>query len=183
MKHHKDIFEVAIYRVAPATWSADAEERVKAYEDWLLTDLEKAGVPADDGQRFRARQFAEYVERPYRWDYNEIIAWVRIIWDGPGPVIKAYLSQVGKKSLLGGRTRRHYQRGFIAYPFVHGEPVSKTFETWLSDDMTDFDIYSRIRALLCGVTDRRGDLPGRHIDLRVFDAIGPHIQWRRVVTP
>ncbi|HSH61668.1 MAG TPA: hypothetical protein VK988_18875 [Acidimicrobiales bacterium] len=54
-------------------------------------------------ERLRANTWARYVERPYGWQYNEVLAWVRLLWDGPGPVFKGYLCDDGQLILpVGG---------------------------------------------------------------------------------
>ncbi len=144
-----------------------------------MVDIGKEPTRTD---RIRANSFARYVERPYGWQYNEIIGWVRLLWDGPGPVIKGYLWQVGKKTLDGGEARHRYQRGFIPFPFVYGKPLYKVLEEWFDSTQTDLQVYEQLRAGLLRIVDRNGALPRRHIDPEVFDTLAPQVRWRRLLS-
>jgi hypothetical protein len=175
------IFEVAVYRVAPDAWAADTTRRVEAREEAYLAAWFDYGKEPSANNRMRANSIARYIERPYGWQYNEVIGWVRLLWDGPGPVIKGYLWQVGKKTVEGGEARRRYQRGFIPFPFVYGEPIYKVVEEWFDASQTDSEIYEQLRAGLMRIVDRNGDLPGRHIDLRIFDAVAPYLRWHELL--
>lgn len=175
------VFEVAVYRVAPDVWAADSAERVEATErDHIAVWLDRGKTPTAE-DKMRANMYARYAERPYGWQYNEVVGWIRLLWDGPGPVVKGYLWQVGKKTLRGGEPRRRYQRGFIPFPFVDGEPQRKVLEEWLSPGLTDGEIRAQLRRALLQIVAPDGDLPRRYIDLSVFDALAPYVRWRALL--
>lgn len=75
-----------------------------------------------------------------------MIAWVRLRWDGPGPVSKGYLWQVGRETIGGlPEVRARYRRGFTPFPFVFGDPLYKVLEEWFVDSESDHEIYQQIR--------------------------------------
>lgn len=175
------VFEIAVYRVDPEVWNADALRRTAEHESRLLAPCLDHGGKPSASDRIRADTLARHAERPFEWQYNEVVAWVRLIWDGPGPVIKGYLWQVGRKSLNGGEARRRYGRGFVPFPFVYGEPLKKVFEEWIGVGQADDTVYKQIRRGLTRIVDRDGDLPGRYIDLRAFDAVAQYVRWRHLL--
>jgi len=175
------VFELAVYRVDRGAWERDASLRIEAREKASLTTLLDLGKEPSAHDRSRVKELALHVECPYDWQYNEVIGWIRLMWDGPSPVIKGYLWQVGKKTLQGGASRRRYQRGFIPFPFVYGEPLFKVLEEWFDRGQTDLQIYEQLRTGLIRVVGATGYLPRRHLDLRVFDALAPHVRWRAML--
>jgi hypothetical protein len=175
------MFEVPVYRVTPDAWQKDATERIRRYAEADVQRRADCGLPVTDHDRLRADMWARYAERVYCWRYNEVIAWVGLLWDGPGPVIKAYLWQVGKPTPEAWEPKRRYQRGFHPFPFFGGVPANRAFEVWAHRDDSDYAIYERLRDRLSDIVAARGDLPRRHIDLTAFDRIGPHVRWRRLV--
>lgn len=60
-------------------------------------------------------------------------------------------------------------------------PVYKVMENWVLDDQTDSEILQDVREGLVTIVGPEGPLPGRHIDLRAFDGVGPLLRWRRLV--
>jgi hypothetical protein len=105
------------------------------------------------------------MERRPGWQYNEVVAWIRIKVDGD--MLKAYSWRV---------PRQRFQRGFTPFPF-EGGMESKLFELWRDDFEDSSEVYARLRSELVVLVDRGHTHAGRHLDLRVFDAIGPHIDW------
>ncbi len=162
-----EFFEIAFYRITHEAWLDDVTRRVSTRVAAAL-----AAYPDPEAERPRQMILAEQIERPHPWQYNEVVGWVRLLWDGPGPVIKGYLSRVG---------RERYRRGFRPYPFGLGYPINKVLEVWLAANASDTEIYRRLRAELLGLTRSDGPLPGRSADLRSFDAIAPYVQWRELI--
>jgi hypothetical protein len=101
--------------------------------------------------------------------YNEIVAWIRLKSDGD--VIKAYAWDV---------QQRRFRRGFTPFPFEGGVGITKVFEVWVDYDYSSRDIYEKLREELVALIGADGTFAGRHLDLRVFDAIAPHVDWRSV---
>lgn len=173
------VFDVPVYRVAPEAWEADALKRVRAKEVALAVQLFDGREPAEE-ERARTSTWARYAEYPYGWRYNEVVGSVRLLSDGPGPVVKGYLWRVGKKTFGGWKPLARYQRGFKPFPFFGGEAY-KVLEVWASDGDKDEEIYDRLRGQLVAVVLPEGELPRRHIDLSVFDVIGPLVRWRQLL--
>lgn len=175
------LFEIPVYRITEDAWVEDVSARTA---QWAEADLQRRadhGLPITDHTRHEAEMWARYAERVYGWRYNEVIGWVGVLWDGPGPAIKGYLWQVGKPTLIAWEPRRRYQRGFHPFPFFGGVPTNKLFELWVHHDDSDSAVYHRLREELANVVARDGDLPRRHIDLSAFDTTGPHVRWRHLL--
>jgi hypothetical protein len=176
------VFELAVYRLPLEEWRADASHRTATYERRSLDEFaELGGTEPDEEIRRLAARFARYQERPYEWRYNEIVGWVRLLWDGPGPVIKGYLWQVGTKSLDGVRPRKRYQRGFVAFPFGGGMPMCKVLEEWFGASQSDAEIAEQLRQALVSVVEETPTLKRRHVDLDIFDTLAPHVRWRQLL--
>lgn len=156
------------------------EARVGRRFDASLKASEQYGeVSAAEQERLRMQ--ASYVERPYGWQYNEVIGWVRLRWDGPGPVLKGYAWEVGEPGEgMGWKPRRSFRRGFTPFPFGGGDPIHKVLEIWFEME-TDDQIYDGIRRALLGLTDRGEHFHRRHLDLSIFDVVGPQIRWRELM--
>jgi hypothetical protein len=151
------IFEIAVYRVSEDDWLDDIERRIEHRKATLRRDPD-----ADEADL----KHAESMERRPGWQYNEVVAWIRIKVDGD--MLKAYSWRV---------PRQRFQRGFTPFPF-EGGMESKLFELWRDDFEDSSEVYARLRSELVVLIDRGHTHAGRHLDLRVFDAIGPHIDWR-----
>ena len=179
---------MAIYRLSRQIWQTELEGRIGRREQeftelyWPFTEQRP---PTAEGQaQFRrtANAWARGVERVYGgWTYNEVVGWVHLYWNGPGPVVKGYLWQVGHKS-VDSRPRRRFQRGFIPFPFIYGEAANnKVLEEWFNETQTDSAIYEQLRDALMQIVGSDGELPGRHLDLSIFDVVAPKIRWRDVL--
>ena len=150
------IFEIAVYRVSEDDWLDDIERRIERHKATLRRDPD-----ADEADL----KHAESMERRPGWQYNEVVAWIRIKVDGD--MLKAYSWRV---------PRQRFQRGFTPFPF-EGGMESKLFELWRDDFEDSSEVYARLRSELVVLIDRGHTHAGRHLDLRVFDAIGPYIDW------
>lgn len=116
---------------------------------------------------------------PYGWQFNEVIAWVRLLCNGPAPVIKGYAREVGARGdSISWKSRRSFRRGFTPFPFGGGEPTHKVIDVWFDMDETDNEIYEDLRRPLVGLTDRGQPFHRRHLDLSIFDIVRPRIRWR-----
>jgi hypothetical protein len=179
---HETLFEIAIYRVDPESWTRSAFERIEERKQTYLEGLIRSGFDIDTWTIEQAERMIRFNERPVDWEYNEVIAWLRLVWDGPGPVIKAYSWQVGHARFDGSiKFRSRYQRGFKPYPFVGGDPVHKVFEDWFHQRQPNREIFEQLRESVTYVVGPKGDFPGRYIDLQSFDTVGPHVNWRAIM--
>jgi hypothetical protein len=178
------IFEIAVYRLAFDAWADDTDRRMTQRIEASLRRYRPEGEPTESHRR-TAQFFAEWTERPYGWDYNEIVAWIRLVHDGPGPVIKGYLFPVAVRDSQEPfehlRPQRRFARGFHPFPFMDGDPTHKCLEEWFDDDASDADICRQLRSALLELTGPNGELPRRHVDLRAFDGLSPYISWRDLI--
>jgi hypothetical protein len=173
----KPLFEIALYRLDWESWTADVRRRISARVEASLSGY----FEPSEADRAHEAALAEWYERPYSWQYNEVVGWIRLLWDGPGPVVKGYLFSVGVVAAGGLREQRRFQRGFVAFPFVYGYPSWKVLEQWFDSTDTDSEIYEKLRETLCHITSGRDSLSKRHLDLGAFDALGPYIRWRHLI--
>jgi hypothetical protein len=179
---HETLFEIAIYRIDPERWSRDATARIKTYKDKYLDSATRNGIVIDAWTEDHAEKLSRFAERPFDWDYNEVMGWLKIIWDGPGPLLKGYVWQVGHASFDGTLKVRHrYQRGFKPHPFVGGDPYFKAIEVWFDARQSNEEIFDELREGIMHIVGPNGDFPKRHLDLRAFDNVGPFLDWRTLV--
>jgi hypothetical protein len=160
------IFEVPVYRLSEDAWLDDLTRRVDRRVEAALGPYPEH---EREHQRRNATVLAQQIEAPYSWPYNEIIAWIRLKSDGD--FVKAYPFDVQRES---------FRRGFTPFPF-EGHVTSKVFETWIDDAASNPAIHAQLRGELTALTRPGGDYEGRYLDLRVFDAIGPHVDWHAVL--
>jgi phosphoenolpyruvate synthase/pyruvate phosphate dikinase len=173
----RDLLEIAFYRTTPAKWSEEKAERDRAREKEVR--MRNEGVLSTDNIDALARRINEY-ENWYSRTYNDIVAWVRVIWDGPGPAVKGYAFKAGVKASP-PRARNRFQRGFRASPFLFGIPTGKVFEAWFSASDTDESIFTVLRDEVVNLGRPGKDLARRHPDLQILDSIGHHLPWRRLI--
>jgi hypothetical protein len=115
------IFEIAVYRVSEDDWLDDIERCIEHRKATLRRDPD-----ADEADL----KHAESMERRPGWQYNEVVAWIRIKVDGD--MLKAYSWRV---------PRQGFQRGFTPFPF-EGGTESTLFELW-RDDFEDSSEVTR----------------------------------------
>lgn len=170
------VLEIAAYRVDPETgwreWQTERSDRIASLASTDMSGLIDEAMYETQVDRWM---------RPTSWRYNQIVGWVQIIWDGPGPVLKGYLSPV-VSSRSGVMPRSHYQRGFRPYPFAEGNPIHKLFEMHLFDGDSNEDFAARLRSSLLRTTERGDYLYRRHLDLESFDSISPYIDWHAALS-
>lgn len=95
------------------------------------------------------------------WEFNEIIGYVRLHF--LGNQVRGEYFTILRKRIRKTRTRQFAYSTWKLAPEVHiAEPYS-------SDDVS--------RAVAEYIDDCRRELPRRHIDTSVFDALAPHIDW------
>jgi hypothetical protein len=162
------LFEIPVYRVSPDDWLEEVERfAAKARAAYLRQ------VPV--GQEPNPRS-VEHFERmllasngynvPY--EYNQVVGWVRVEWDGPGPFIKAYAYKIPQKSVRRGFSRRY-------------EWEDKVFELLFIGDETSEEIASEVRRELLALTRGKELFAKRYADLEAFDCLAPLLDWRRLI--
>jgi hypothetical protein len=157
------LFEIPVYRVSPEKWQA--EQDVGSEE--ILWEWEEAGINAPN---LRERAYALYRNDVGAFEYNQVVAYLRLVWDGPGPVIKGYLTRVAQK-----RFTRYFRR---SRPFVYD---GKALELWFETQQTSPEMLAELQEELAGLTGSGGSLAGMFIDVEPFLNIGASVDWRRVV--
>lgn len=162
------LLEIPVYRISPDEWEADVNARV-AHRIEVGREMGDSKLGTDHQRSMEA--LAHRIERPFEWRYNEIVAWLRVRWDG-GTAIKTYAWTV---------RRKRYRRGFAPHPFIDGYPLSKVAEMWVEGEIDNAAVTAELRADLARLTDPSGDFAGRHIDLEIFDIIAPHVDWRAIL--
>ncbi len=61
-------------------------------------------------------------------------------------------------------------------------PLKKVLEVSFRDSESNGAIFNKLRNSLVNAAPARGKtILGRHPDLRIFDQIGPHIDWRTLI--
>jgi hypothetical protein len=85
------IFEIAVYRVSEDDWLDDIERRIEHRKATLRRDPD-----ADEADL----KHAESMERRPGWQYNEVVAWIRIKVDGD--MLKAYSWRVPRQKVPAG---------------------------------------------------------------------------------
>lgn len=159
------LFEIPVYRVDPETWQAE----VDAWVGKAMQGFDRA-YPESSQQSRRDTEIRAY--RTFTSDlteiYNDVMGWVRVEWDGPGPVVKGYGYRVHQKSIRRGFEQRY-------------EYHDKILECWFHAGQTSEEMAGELRQDLVDLT-RRGEMfAGRHIDLDAFDSLAPYVDWPRLI--
>ncbi|TDQ52732.1 hypothetical protein EV188_107109 [Actinomycetospora succinea] len=99
--------------------------------------------------------------------YAQVIGWLRLIHDGPGPCVKAYTYKLPQK---------RFQRRFRQERY---EWQGKEFELDFDySELSNLDIADEIRSEIVRTTAKGGSLQGRWLDLACFDYMTVVIDWR-----
>jgi hypothetical protein len=165
------IFDIPVYRTTKAAWDKEWEARRAKLEAAYKRNRPEGHK--DDMRGFAS--FASLNDRATGYDiprkFNQVAAWVRLIWNGPGPVIKGYAYR---------RRAERIQRMTTA-PFDEGlYSNDKVVECWFFDDQSSEEMAAELRADL--VAMGREQFPrGRSVDLTIFDNLAPYIDWRSLV--
>ena len=175
--YRRVVFEIAAYRVDQDAWWEEFQRDRSARIEWLKS-TDPSGLIKPDAWEERVDRWM----RPSPWRYNEIVGWIQVVWDGPGPMVKAYLSPVTSRS-SGDMPRRRYQKGFNPYPFAEGNPIHKLFEEHLLGGDTNEAFTARLRSSLLDATKQGGYLHRRYVDLECFDSIAPYVDWHAALAP
>ncbi len=149
------LFQIPVYRLTFDAW-VEAEDKLAEPH---VTAMSRTR-PIDE-----ARSFASRIVRWQEWEYNEVLGWIEIV--GFHDVVKVYL---------------HFRKGerFHRHPTGPFEQLYKMTEVWV-EGMTNKQIFGELRDSIVENwrTDRR--LAHRHVDLRTFDKLSPHLDWRSLL--
>jgi hypothetical protein len=147
------LFEIPIYRLTP---EAFAKEQQQAMEPWI----EQASYATEA----EAWCTAAEITHAHSWHYKEVVGWVSV--QGYHDVVKMYLWWTTATRLV----RRPLHRQV--------EANGTLSEIWIRHGDEDRLIRENVRQGLIDALAADGQARGRHADLRAFDAISPHLDWR-----
>jgi hypothetical protein len=162
-EHGERLFDIPVYRLPPERWIQEQED----VADEIHCDWREAGVRAP-GLMERARSIVYGGIPPFA--YNEIIGWICVVWDAPGPVIKAYYSQI-----KGVQIRRKWNR---RRPMVWR---GKLFELWFTNGDSNSSIGNEIRNNVLAATEPEAPFARRWVDLQPYDSLAAAIPWRSLI--
>jgi hypothetical protein len=159
-----NFYDVPVYRLPEEQYNAEMSAHIEE-------TMYPPGDPWSEVTReFHKREphhrtaFRDHLWRSYggMWRYNEIIGYIRLHFLG-SQIRGEYASSIKRRAV---RTRRkifEYQTHKLAA------------EVDIPRDANNGDILLLLRKYLerCGQ-----ELPKRHIDTRMFDAVAPFIDWR-----
>jgi hypothetical protein len=153
----RPLFQIPVYRLSERAFNGELEGLIAPY---LEVSKQRGDVDEDRALRLAARLVGAYP-----WEFNDIVGWVTM--QNAGAVVKSYLWWTTAKHITRRRSCDRYRYD------------GKLGETWISEGMHDSEIAAELRRdVVAFVADRA---PRRHIDLRLFDRLAPHIQWREVL--
>lgn len=156
------LFEVPVYRTSPAAWHNEVNESIHR--------LEQSSIHTDPIKRHGHALELASLERGYQSPaYNQVIAWLRLVWDEPGPVVKGYAYQVPQQRIL-----RNFKPGRYNWR-------GKVLEAWFTRDDSSTDIAAEIREGIVDTCSMGKVFYRRHIDLEAFDSLAPHLNWRNLL--
>jgi hypothetical protein len=159
------LFEIPVYRVSGDDWLADVDRRVSDWVGGYLAANYQNPSPQD---RERSRYWAhQVVTQGEGYTYNQVVGWIQLEWNGPGPVIKGDAFKVPLK-----RVNRIFHRSYTW--------VGKVVEEWFHDESSE-QIADTLRQSLLGLRRRGKTFQGRHIDLEAFDSLAPFLDWRGLI--
>ncbi len=158
------LFDVPVYRVSPERWRQEQADR----EARLFGRMQAAiDLPLTEEQKWRTRHLLHDEHGGYQ--FNQIMGWVQVVWDGPGPVVKCYCARVETRRM----SRAFRQRRF--------QDVGKIAEVWFGRDVTSTQIMAEIRTELIRETRGSGMLGRRFLDLETFDNLAAVLDMRRLL--
>jgi hypothetical protein len=149
--------------------------RIKEDQYYLERDahLERILYPPDASWAEELRELHKrepdtarpHIERSFgQWIYNEIIGYIRLHF--LGDQIRVEYFSVTKKRIVRTRTKIfEYQTWKLAR------------ELDVPSDASSKHIYALVKQYL---SDCGRQVPKRHIDTTMLDAIGPYVDWRRL---
>lgn len=162
------LFEIAIYRLAPETWHDElAEFDAQA---WAAVEPYVEGLPEESKQRHFAILQEEFRSQIGHLPYGQVIGWLRLVHDGPGPVVKGYAYKLPQRQF-----RRRFKQSFF-------NEIGKVLEVSFSTPgISNEEIAGMLRVDIVDTTERGQVFQGRWPDMAAFDKIAPHIDWRNLL--
>ena len=163
------VFEIAVYRVTPERWHEElgqldqqAHAALDPHRDYLpQASYQNHFIRLQDTLRSQAGHFP----------YGQAIGWLRLIHDGPGPVIKGYGYKLPQSRIY----KRFHQ--------THFRETGKEIEVSLSPSEPSREFVKQLRAAIISTTCRRRVFHRRWLDMSAFDKTAPHVDWWELLSP
>ena len=149
------LFQIPVYRLS--------------FDDWVEAENELAQPYIIAQSKIRpleqARSLASHLIQWQEWEYNEVLGWIEVV--GFHDVIKFYL---------------HFRKGerFHRHPTSHFERLYKMAEVWI-EGMTNTTIARELRESIVEEWKTDPRIKRRHVDLRAFDKLSAHVDWRSML--
>jgi hypothetical protein len=160
------LFEVPVYRTSVEKWAQLLEETRHTVAVAYMRQWPQA---SEQSLTRHVQGYLSAVGLDAPWLYSQVIAWVRVVWNGPGPVIKAYAHRIP------------HQRIPVNFKTDRYDYLGKIFESWFHDDDSSNQIYSTVRSQLSKTVGTSGIFRQRFIDLEAFDTVSQHLNWRTAI--
>lgn len=156
------LFEIPVYRMSHAAWHSEVNESIQRFE--------QLSSHTDPIKRHEHALRLAVLDRGYQSPtYNQVVAWLRLVWDGPGPVVKGYAYRVSQQRIVRNFKPRRFN--------WHG----KVLEAWFTNDDTSKEIAAEIRKSIVDTSSKGNIFHRRFIDLEAFDSIASHLDWRNLL--
>lgn len=157
------LFEVPVYRVSPDRWR---EEQDEGGEE-LLWEWEEAAISAPDLD-VRARWLYRNEQGPY--EFNQVVAYLQLVWDGPGPVVKGIVYAVDQRQFT-----RNFHR---TKPFRW---VREVLALQFLPTQSSSEIAGNLISAVEGLTETEPDFKRRFIDSAPLRTVANAVDWRQVL--
>ena len=151
------LFQLPVYRKAEDSFYVEQQRLLAPYLDAVGTTYQT---------EIEADTWGRRIIGATTWQFNDVVGWVTV--HGYYDMVKTYLWWTTAKVL---RRRGHHIF----------EPLGKLSETLIFDEMSNAEISDAVRTdMLAAVAEGR-PTKSRHLDLRPYDAVSPHLDWRAVL--
>lgn len=93
IEHGRLLFEIPVYRTSPAAWRDEVDEAVQRFE--------QLSAHTDPSKKHEHALALAAIDRGYQSPaYNQVVAWLRLVRDEPGPVVKGYAYHVSQRRIV-----------------------------------------------------------------------------------
>ena len=159
-------FDIPVYRLAEDRYYSERE----AYIDRVMyppgSPLGAAARAKDRADPHRSIGFRDHLERSYGgcWRFNEVVGQVRLHF--LGSQVRGEYYGVSRKRVVRTRTKTLEYRAWKLAP-----------ELDIPMPVTSKGVHATVSRYL---ETCKNELPGRHIDTELFEALAQHINWRKL---
>jgi len=157
----KYLFEIAIYRTSPSNYYSEMDTAKQIYLDKLHISSEKN----PETYRVAEQYFDREIWSP--WYFNQAIGWFQLYVFGTSIRVEYYFINAERISK------------FVKYKRFLWQ--GKAFELNPSNSESSKDIYENIRDNFRNLNSEK-PFKGRYIDIEKFENVGPHLNWRTILS-